>query len=695
MDSKNDVGPHNGESISKIIIGCDHAAYPQKQELIDMIKKDYDIEIVDVGCDSDKSCHYPDYAHKACELALNERNARVILLCASGTGMNIVANKHNGIRCVHGHKIFQVALARQHNNVNGLAMGIKLSEMSDMKAMVETFLDTDFEGADSQGNPTRHALRVSKIENKIEELANLSNDVESSYMSNVSKLDDVTKRKPKRTRSLGVFRKKDNVYPVKVKLNKQPFQPRELPPPPAEDTALFTKTDFYLNHKDEIEHSDTDSMKVQVEQPSEIDNIVNEKLVGATVMSLPHTPDKTEDELMEEITQDDNLEDKALDGSEENIKINISKFDILNDIKVDRKVKSKSTKKDERYVPSVGEPVRDLSKKDDEQVTVTVVDDKSDEDKSKEDEVDDDKVDDDKVDDDKSEVVNENEVESTERDVAIDIIAFDKKMEEARLESKNNKTTDVVDGDTILDKYEDDMMAELTTVNKLEEEGEITKKEDIERVKKDIMKQIKALHDQQQRSKIPRPTATLVKTRTESIALPPKIPLVKESSSGHVPFNKNNVSTIDNIVPFTSTVNVPMDKAPVMVPLNSSKPTTTDDSVVKSSNRSLGATSQKDATNGDDKKIETDTSSNKRSLTTKQRMPEKLTYPTSIDTNNTKLADMINYMNNCNEVNKLEQDIMHKIVELRERMKLIKRDLRAEMDCAFDLDDEETPSGSA
>jgi ribose 5-phosphate isomerase B len=671
---------HNEEgiSISKIIIGCDHAAYPQKQELINMIKKDYDIEVIDVGCNSDKSCHYPDYAHKACELVLKENNARLILLCASGTGMNIVANKHNGIRCVHGHKIFQVALARQHNNVNGLAMGIKLSEMSDMKGMVQTFLDTEFEEMDSQGNPTRHALRVSKIENKIEKLDVLLTPLEKSHMSNSSKLDDVTnthisKSKPKKTRSLGNFRKRDNVFPVKVKLNKQPFKQRELPPPPAEDTTLFTKTDFYLKNKDDIEYSDTNSMKVQISH-SEVDSIVNETLVGAKLMNELNTPDKIDGE---------ENEDNLLNNSGESIELNISKFDILNDIKVEKQVKSENNTTNKHYVPSVGEPIRDLTKENQlstnhktsktsktskttknpvmGEIIEDIIEELTEEEVTKE-------------------MMTEETININKEVVVVDIAALDKKDDEKHTKSENKEifitddiTDDIIDGDTLLDQYEDDMMPELSKDRQSE------RKEDIEKVKAETLRLLKALKDAETRSALPKPT--LVRIRTDSIALPPKVPLVKESSTRQVPFNKNDVSATNNIVSFTSNVNVPMNKSHVMIPLNNSNSKTVNTT-----------SSQKDSTTVNDKKIEIEHLSSKRTTIKKGLMPEKLTYPASIDTNNTKLADMINYMNNCNETNKLEQDIMHKIVELRERMKLIKRDLKAEMDCAFDLDDEETSS---
>lgn len=141
-----------------IYIGSDHAGYQTKEVIKQSLPNNY--RVVDVGCNSPESCHYPDVAHSACQQYLmeNNENSRIILICATGTGMNMVANKYPGVRCCHGHTISQVTRSRIHNDANGLALGAKSLDISDMQGMVSKFLETEFEDSG------RHRDRVNKIE---------------------------------------------------------------------------------------------------------------------------------------------------------------------------------------------------------------------------------------------------------------------------------------------------------------------------------------------------------------------------------------------------------------------------------------------------------------------------------------------------------------------------------------------------
>ena len=139
----------------KIAIGGDHAGYAYKEALIPYLKE-LGHEVQDFGPYSDASADYPDFVHplstaveeQACELG--------ILICGSGNGVAITANKHQGIRAALCWQVELAALARQHNNANVLCMPSRFADLELVKTMTRTFLETEFEGG-------RHARRVNKI----------------------------------------------------------------------------------------------------------------------------------------------------------------------------------------------------------------------------------------------------------------------------------------------------------------------------------------------------------------------------------------------------------------------------------------------------------------------------------------------------------------------------------------------------
>lgn len=138
-----------------IAIGCDHAGFPLKS-VIQSLLNERGLNILDFGTHSDASVDYPDFVHPAAE-AVEKGNASLgILLCGSGNGVAMTANKHKGIRAALCWNAEIATLARSHNNANMIALPVRYLSADEAVEIVSTFLDTPFEGG-------RHALRVNKI----------------------------------------------------------------------------------------------------------------------------------------------------------------------------------------------------------------------------------------------------------------------------------------------------------------------------------------------------------------------------------------------------------------------------------------------------------------------------------------------------------------------------------------------------
>jgi ribose 5-phosphate isomerase B len=138
-----------------IPIGSDHAGFETKQAVIQhLLSKGY--EVKDYGCYSEESIDYPDYAHPVAEYVENNPGTLGILLCGSGNGINMTANKHQAIRSALCWKKEIAELARQHNDANIIALPARFISIEEAIEMVDAFLNTEFEGG-------RHAKRVDKI----------------------------------------------------------------------------------------------------------------------------------------------------------------------------------------------------------------------------------------------------------------------------------------------------------------------------------------------------------------------------------------------------------------------------------------------------------------------------------------------------------------------------------------------------
>ena len=137
-----------------IAIGCDHAGYPLKQELLAHLYAK-GIAYEDLGCDG-TPCDYPRIAQAVCEKIISGSCECGILICGTGIGMSIAANKIKGIRCAHCADCLEAEMCRRHNDANMMAIGAGFTGKNMTERMVEVFLTTEFEGG-------RHERRVNKM----------------------------------------------------------------------------------------------------------------------------------------------------------------------------------------------------------------------------------------------------------------------------------------------------------------------------------------------------------------------------------------------------------------------------------------------------------------------------------------------------------------------------------------------------
>ena len=140
----------------KITIGCDHGALELKEEVKRMLAERSEVEVNDIGVYTAESVDYPDIAAKVCAEITAGRSVFGILLCGTGIGVSIAANKIHGIRAALCGDVYSAKMARQHNDANVLALGGRVLGFGPAGEIVRAFLETPFEGG-------RHARRVGKI----------------------------------------------------------------------------------------------------------------------------------------------------------------------------------------------------------------------------------------------------------------------------------------------------------------------------------------------------------------------------------------------------------------------------------------------------------------------------------------------------------------------------------------------------
>ena len=140
----------------KIAIGCDHGGYLLKQDILIWLEE-HDIDFEDVGCYNTDSVDYPVYGVKVARLVASGECDKGIVICTTGIGISIAANKVKGIRCALGSDSLSAEMTRRHNDANVIAMGAGIVGPKLAERMVEVFLNTEFEGG-------RHARRVGQLD---------------------------------------------------------------------------------------------------------------------------------------------------------------------------------------------------------------------------------------------------------------------------------------------------------------------------------------------------------------------------------------------------------------------------------------------------------------------------------------------------------------------------------------------------
>lgn len=140
--------------MKKLIIGSDHAAFEAK-ELLKQHLQSQGFEIVDSGTHSSDRCDYPEYATKLCREVLQQK-VEGILLCGSGIGVSMVANRYQGIRAALCRSVIDAEMARKHNNANVLCLGGRFNTQDELRAIVKSWLEHSFEEG-------RHADRINQF----------------------------------------------------------------------------------------------------------------------------------------------------------------------------------------------------------------------------------------------------------------------------------------------------------------------------------------------------------------------------------------------------------------------------------------------------------------------------------------------------------------------------------------------------
>jgi ribose 5-phosphate isomerase B len=133
----------------KIAIGCDHAGFSLKP-IVKQYVESLEYEVVDVGTNSADSCHYPVFAHALCEKIQTGECRLGILICGTGIGMSIAANKHKGIRAACCSDTFSARLTRLHNDANVLCFGARVVGQGLAIDLADAFVDAEFEGGKHQ-----------------------------------------------------------------------------------------------------------------------------------------------------------------------------------------------------------------------------------------------------------------------------------------------------------------------------------------------------------------------------------------------------------------------------------------------------------------------------------------------------------------------------------------------------------------
>jgi len=146
-----------------IAIGCDHAGVELKKEILSLLH-DLHIECLDYGTDGHQSVDYPDFGEKVSEAVSSQKIERGILICGTGIGMSIVANKFPGVRASLCNELFTAKMSRLHNDANILVLGGRIVGKDLAKEIVKTWILTPFEGE----RHTKRLMKISHIEDRLQ-----------------------------------------------------------------------------------------------------------------------------------------------------------------------------------------------------------------------------------------------------------------------------------------------------------------------------------------------------------------------------------------------------------------------------------------------------------------------------------------------------------------------------------------------
>ncbi|NLA75333.1 MAG: ribose 5-phosphate isomerase B [Deltaproteobacteria bacterium] len=142
----------------KIIIGSDHAGLDLKNKYKELLSEELGYEVTDAGAYSPDAVDYPDIARKVASAVSSGEYEKGVLICGSGIGMSIAANRFKGVRAALCHDLFTAEMSRRHNNANILVVGARVTGEGLALEMLKVFLKTAFDGG-------RHKMRIDKIEN--------------------------------------------------------------------------------------------------------------------------------------------------------------------------------------------------------------------------------------------------------------------------------------------------------------------------------------------------------------------------------------------------------------------------------------------------------------------------------------------------------------------------------------------------
>ena len=164
----------------KIAIASDHGGYELKKAIVNLlVEKGFKVD--DIGTNSSESVDYPDFAHDIAGRIASGLNKRAILICGTGIGMSITANRYENVRAALCNDVFTAKMSRHHNDANVLVLGGRVVGPGLAREIVETWLQEEFEGG-------RHSRRLGKIEN--EHLKNIVHSVVSRHIEGTKEMDE-------------------------------------------------------------------------------------------------------------------------------------------------------------------------------------------------------------------------------------------------------------------------------------------------------------------------------------------------------------------------------------------------------------------------------------------------------------------------------------------------------------------------